>query len=333
MGAREVGRDPALGRAVDEAEPEQERLVHVLDRLDLLGQDGRQRGDPDRAGGELLDDRREELAIGRVEALVVDLHGPHRGGRGRLVDVTVAVDLGVIAGALEQPVDDPGRAPAAPGDRPDGRVVDADGEDDRRALDDRGELLVRVEIEPVGGAEPVAQRAADPARPRRGADHRERLEAEAERPGRRALADHDVERVVLHRRVEDLLDRAVEPMDLVDEQDVALLERGQDRGQVAGALDGRARRVFDVDAQLARDDRGQGRLAQAGRPVQEDVVGGLSPAPCRLEQDRQVRLDLALADVFVERARPEGALDDEVTVVLEVRREDAREVVGHRLRV
>ena len=203
-------------------------------------------------------------------------------------------------------------------------------EDDRRALDDRGELLVRVEVEPVGGAEPVAQRAADPARPGRGADHRERLEAEAERPGRRALADHDVERVVLHRRVEDLLDRAVEPVDLVDEQDVALLERGEDRGQVAGPLDGRARGVFDVDAQLARDDRGQGRLAQAGRAVQEDVVGGLSPAPGRLEQDRQVRLDLALADVFVERARPEGALDDEVAVVLEVRREDAREVVGHR---
>ena len=85
--------------------------------------------------------------------------------------------------------------------------------------------------------------------------------------------------------------------------------------------------------ELARDDRREGRLAEAGRAVQEDVVGGLSPAPRRLEQHRQVGLDLALADVFVERARPQGALDDEVAVVLEVRREDAREVVGHRARV
>ena len=52
-----------------------------------------------------------------------------------------------------------------------------------------------------------------------------------------------------------------------------------------------------------------------------------------MQQHRQVGLDLALADVFVERPRPEGALDDEVAVVLEVRREDAREVVGHRARI
>ncbi len=37
--------------------------------------------------------------------------------RGRFVDPAVAVDLGVVADPLEQPVDDPGRAPSAPGDR------------------------------------------------------------------------------------------------------------------------------------------------------------------------------------------------------------------------
>ena len=74
-------------------------------------------------------------------------------------------------------------------------------------------------------------------------------------------------------------------------------------------------------------------LPRPGRAVEEDVVGGLSPAPRRLEQHRQVGLDLALADVLVERARSQGAFDDEVAVVLEVRREDAREVVGHRTRV
>ena len=90
-------------------------------------------------------------------------------------------------------------------------------------------------------------------------------------------------------------------MDLVDEQDVALVERGEDRGEVAGPLDGRARGVADVDAELAGDDRREGRLAEAGRAVQQDVVGRLSPALRRLEQHRQVRLDLALADVLAER--------------------------------
>ena len=130
----------------------------------------------------------------------------------------------------------------APGDRPDRGVVDADAEDHRRALDDRGQVVVGVEVEAVGGTEPVTQRGADASRAGRGADHGERLQAEPQRPCRRALADHDVEGVVLHRRIEDLLDRAVQAMDLVDEQDVALLERGQDRREVAGPLDRRARR-------------------------------------------------------------------------------------------
>ena len=92
-------------------------------------------------------------------------------------------------------------------------------------------------------------------------------------------------------------------------------------------------RVADVDPELAGDDRREGRLAEAGRAVEEDVVGRLSPALRRRQQHRQVGLDLALADVLVERPRPEGAFDDEVRLVLEVRREDAREVVRHRARV
>ena len=45
-----------------------------------------------------------------------------------------------------------------------------------------------------------------------------------------ALADDDVEGEVLHRRVEHLLDDAVEPVHLVDEEHVALLKTGQDGG-------------------------------------------------------------------------------------------------------
>ncbi len=228
MGAREVGGDPALRRPVEEAEPQQERLVDVLDGLGLLGQDGGERGDPDRARRELLDDRRQQLAIGRVEPLVVDLHGLHRGGRDRLVDPPVAVDLGVIANALEQPVDDPRRAPSTAGDGPAGRRVDRHVEDGGRAVDDGDELGLGVEVQAIRGPEPVAERAADPAGPGRRADDCEGLEAEAQRSGGRALADHHVEGVVLHRRVQDLLDRAVQAVDLVDEQDVVLLERGQD---------------------------------------------------------------------------------------------------------
>ena len=119
-------------------------------------------------------------------------------------------------------------------------------------------------------------------------------------------------------------------MDLVDEEDVVLVERGEHRGEVPGPLDGRTGGVAHVDAELARDDRRERGLAEAGWAVEEDVVGRLSPALRRLEQDGEVGLDLALADVLVERARPEGALDDEVRLVSRVRRQDARQVVRHR---
>src|SRR4029079_13846783 len=84
------------------------------------------------------------------------------------------------------------------------------------------------------------------------------------------------------------------------------------------------------DLELAGDDRREGRLAEARRSVEEDVVSGLSPAPRGGEQDRQVGLDVALADVLVERLRPEGALDDAVTVVEQVRGDDPGDLVGHR---
>jgi len=122
-------------------------------------------------------------------------------------------------------------------------------------------------------------------------------------------------------------------MDLVDEQDVTLVEGGQDRRQVAGPLDGRPRGVANVDPELAGDDRREGRLAEAGRALQEDVIGRLSPPLRGGQQHRQVRLDLALTDVFVERSRSQRALDDPVALVDEVRSQEPGEVVRHRARV
>ncbi len=215
----------------------------------------------------------------------------------------------MVADPLEEPVDDPRRGPAAPGDRHGGLVRDLDPQDPGRAPDDGHEVLVGVEVEAVDGPEAIAQRAADPPGARRRADDGERLEGEAERARRGPLADHHVEGVVLHRRVEDLLDRPVEAVDLVDEQDVPLVERGQDRGQVPGPLDRRARRVADVDPELAGDDRGEGRLAEAGRAVEQDVVGRLLALARRRQQHREAGLDLALAEVLVEAPRPQRALD------------------------
>jgi hypothetical protein len=53
------------------------------------------------------------------------------------------------------------------------------------------------------------------------------------------LADDEIELKVLHGRIEDFLDRRGEPMDLVDEQYVAVFEIGEECGKVSGLGDHR----------------------------------------------------------------------------------------------
>ena len=147
-----------------------------------------------------------------------------------------------------------------------------------------------------------------------------------------AAADHHVDGEVLHGRVEDLLDRVVEPVDLIDEEDVALIDVGEDGREVSWPLDGGAAGGVDVHAQLARDDVGQRGLAQAGRTVEQDVVRRFLAHVGRGQQDGQVVLDLRLADVLVELTRSQRRLDRVLVERLYLRREQSG-VVIHRRRV
>src|SRR5918998_721788 len=70
----------------------------------------------------------------------------------------------------------------------------------------------------------------------------------------RMPADRYRQLAVLHRRVEGLLQRARQAVDLVDEEHAARLERRQVARHVALALEGRAGAGLEVDLQLVRDD-------------------------------------------------------------------------------
>ena len=121
-----------------------------------------------------------------------------------------------------------------------------------------------------------------------GGDQREFRQVDLHRARRRAFADDQVELVVLHRRIEDFLDRRVEPVDFVDEQDVALLEIGQQRREIAGLGDHRAGGRAEIDAQLARHDLRQRRLAEAGRADEQHVVERLAAVLRRLDEDLEI---------------------------------------------
>src|SRR5262245_31775385 len=84
-------------------------------------------------------------------------------------------------------------------------------------------------------------------------------------------------------------------MDLVDEQHVTFFEVRQQRGEVAGLGDHRARGGTEVDAKLARDDLRQRGLAEAGRTDEQHVVERFLARACRLDEHREVGARLLLA--------------------------------------
>ena len=107
--------------------------------------------------------------------------------------------------------------------------------------DDGVEVAGAVVVEAGHEAEAVAERPGDETGAGGGAHQGEGGQVEADGAGARALAEDDVELEVLHGRIEDLLDRPAQAVDLVDEEHVALGQVGEDGGQVAGPHQRRAR--------------------------------------------------------------------------------------------
>ena len=140
---------------------------------------------------------------------------------------------------------------------------------------------------------------------------------ELHRPRRRPLPHHQVELEVLHRRVERLLDDVVQAVDLVDEEDVAAVEVREQRGEVAGTLEHGPGGAAHADRELVRDDVRERRLPEPRRPAEEDVVQHVAARACRLDLHAQVLAHLLLADVLVERARPERRLDEHLVLELD----------------
>ena len=154
----------------------------------------------------------------------------------------------------------------------------------RGDLHDGGDrLVVDSDVEPPEASLPVGERAAQDLLDLGGGE-----QLEAEDPGAREQRRHDVERrilggrpdqrdgPVLHVRKHDVLLRAVETVDLVDEEDRADAGDAQPIPRLrdhradlrdTGTHGGEAR---EVAARLARHQRGDRRLAGPRRPPEQE---------------------------------------------------------------
>ncbi|CDC72964.1 putative uncharacterized protein [Oscillibacter sp. CAG:155] len=229
---------------------------------------------------------------------MVDLQGAQGVVRHLFRDDAVRLHLGEVPHPPEHPVGDPGRAPAAAGDLIGALRHDVHVQDPGAAGDDLTEFLRGIELQPQRHAEPVPQRRGELPGPGGSPDEGELGQIQPDGVGAGALAHDDVQGVVLHGGIEDLLHRAVEPVNLVHEEDIPLAEVGEKRCQVAGLFNGRAGGDADVHPHLLGDDARQSGLAQARGAVEQHVVQCLLPLPGGLDEDRQVLLGLLLADVL-----------------------------------
>ena len=82
----------------------------------------------------------------------------------------------------------------------------------------------------------------------------------------------DIDLEVLHGGIEDLLDRPVEAVDLIDEEHVPVLEMSEDGRHVTLELQCGSRGGDDAHPHFRGDDIRKGGLAQPGRAGQKYVV-------------------------------------------------------------
>src|SRR3954468_19566535 len=112
----QVCDDAAARRALKETELQQERLVHVLDRVLLLAERDGQRREAHRPAAQLEEDRGEKLPGDSLETAVVPLEQLERLPCHLVRDHAVVLHLGHVSHPPEDAVRDPRRTARTPCD-------------------------------------------------------------------------------------------------------------------------------------------------------------------------------------------------------------------------
>ncbi|MNC18700.1 hypothetical protein D3C75_666070 [compost metagenome] len=90
----------------------------------------------------------------------------------------------------------------------------------------------------------------------------------------------------------------MQPVNLVNEQHIALLQIGQQRGQIAGPLNGRTGCCPQVHTQLIGDNIRESRFPQPWRPIQQHMVQRFTAHFGCFYINFQILFNLVLSDIF-----------------------------------
>ncbi len=322
MSVRRRRSAAAARRTAQKADLHEIRLVNVLNRDGLLADRRGQRFQPDGSAVVKLDQRVQQAPVVRVQSDLVDLQAVERQLRGFGGDVPPRNDLGEIPDAFQQPVRNPRRAAGTRRDFE--RAVRLDGNSENLSAPryDARQLARCVKLQPQHHAEAVAQRRAELAGPRGGADQGEFRKGQMVRSRHLPFPGDNIEGEVLHGGVKDFFHAAGKAVDFIDEKHVTRAEVRQDRREVARLFDRGPGRDAEIYAEFVRYDARQRRLAKAGRTVQQHVVEAFFPLLRRFDENGKILLHLILTDIFRKGARTERIFDRTVLRGI-LRRHDA----------
>ena len=94
-------------------------------------------------------------------------------------------------------------------------------------------------------------------------------------------------------------------MDFVDEKDIAFFQAGQQTGQLAGLFDHGPASVLDVGAHRIGDNVRQGRLPEARRPAQQNVLEHVPTFLGRFDEQLEPFAHFHLPGELAEHRRPQ----------------------------
>ena len=251
----------------------------------------------------------EKAFIHFIQTVLVDFKHFQSGNGGGGGGDALGSGESVVADPAEKIVGDTGGATASASDFGGGGVLQLHAEEGGGAADDGGQILDGVVVEAVGDAEAGAKRGAEEARTGGGTDEGEARKIEADGAGGGALINDDIDSKIFDGGIEVLFDHFGEAVDFVDEEDIALLQTGEETGEVTCFFDGRTGSGADGGVHFRSENVSERGFAEAGGATEEEVIEGLRSGAGGVEKDSEPVLEFGLAGEVGQSGGAEGEVD------------------------
>ena len=295
--------NPPARCALDQPALEQERFNHIFHRIARFRQRGGECFNTNRATAKMLRNQTKVAPVERVKTQRIDLQPLQCFVGNARINPARAFNCCDIAHPAQQATSNTGRATRAPRNFHCAIIRHFCVEFTCPAPNDRAQLCGGIKIKPHRNAEAIEQGFCQQAGTGGRADQGEPRQLDLDRARRWPLPDHDVEAIILHRRIEHLFHSRGQTMDLINEENIICFQIGQQRGKVAGLGNHRPGGGAKINPQLIGHNLRQRCFAKPGRAVKQDMVKRFFAGLRRLDKDPQIILRQPLANKVIKTFR------------------------------